>query len=160
MVLTPVATGEEEDLRARLRALPPRTFTGRLPPTHFARFVVMPLDDRSRLLFSARFDGRREDYIAALAVTPEAQAIWSHCELPPCCELTEYLQDEANHLATQYIVAAIDEQLSVAQVNAALRLRAQLSRFVTRVHRLDAAELAHEFRQLTHLHSVMGDGGR
>ena len=41
-----------------------------------------------------------------------------------------------------------------------MRLRAQLSRFVTRVHRLDAAELAHEFRQLTHLHSVMGDVDR
>src|ERR1700759_3735867 len=91
---------------------PPSPFTGVLPPTHFARFVVIRLDhDHPYLFFSSVFDGDTRDYLRALAATPPALEIWSHCHLtdagrPLSAEALErYLCDERNWRPAQYMVS-------------------------------------------------------
>jgi hypothetical protein len=58
VIVTEVQTGREGPLREHLRGLNETTgpLTGVRLPTHFARFVVLPLDG-FKLFFSSRFDG-------------------------------------------------------------------------------------------------------
>src|SRR3954451_2669656 len=78
-VIAPVLATRETDLRRLLHGLGESPLA-RLPlDTHFARWVVVPLDG-PQLYFSSRFDGREERYLDALADLKEAAAIWSHCE--------------------------------------------------------------------------------
>jgi hypothetical protein len=175
-IITPVADGHAEDLTRCLSELPrdqpptaqgpgitsPSPFTGVLPPTHFARFVVIRLDhDRPYLLFTSVFDGDTHDYLRALAGTPEAQRIWSHCQLdgaaaPLSAEgLEPYLCDEGSWRPTQYVVNALADGVTVGQVNRALSLRAQLADLVTRAAALDPAALAHDFRQLPAVQALL-----
>jgi hypothetical protein len=168
-IITPVAHGRVEDLTRCLRELPrdqppaaqglgmtpASPFTGVLPPTHFARFVVIRLDrDRPYLFFSSAFDGDTRDYLRVLAATPPAWEIWSHCHLkdagrPLSAEALErYLCDERNWRPAQYVVSALADGVTVSQVNRALSLRAQLAGLMTRAAALDPTGLAHDFRQL------------
>ena len=93
LIITPVRPGEAPALNRCLaelprdvvpdgpgepRAVPVSPFTGQLPPTHFARLVVIELHGAPHLLFSSRFDGPIDDYLRALAATPQALRIWSH----------------------------------------------------------------------------------
>ena len=169
LIITPVKDGEADILNRHLAQLPrdaaptgpgappappASPFTGALPPTHFARFVVISLEDRPHLLFSSRFDGEVSDYLRALAGTDEAVEIWRHCQVGgdgdtlDHASLEGYLRDCSHQLPSQYVVSAIPPQVTVGQVNAALALRAQVSRFVARAGGLDPGALAHEFRQL------------
>jgi hypothetical protein len=175
-IITPVAGGREQDLKRCLRELPrdppptaqgpgattPSPFTDVLPPTHFARFVVIPLDhDRRYLFFSSAFDGDTRAYLRALAATPSARDIWSLCRLtgthqPLTAEALErYLCDERNWRPAQYVVSAIADDVTVSQVNRALTLRAQLAALMTRAAALDPTGLAHDFRQLPAVQALM-----
>jgi hypothetical protein len=175
-IITPVTDGRAHDLRSFLSALPqdqpptadgrPTTpsspFTGVLPPTHFARFVVIELDDdRPYLLFTSVFDGGAHDYLHALAATPTAQEIWSYCQIAdagrPLTEtaLKRYLCDEGNWRPSQYVVSAVAEEVTVGQINRALSLRAQLGSLVRRAAAVDATALAHDFRQLAAVQALM-----
>jgi hypothetical protein len=175
-IITPVADGRAEGLERFLSELPrdppptaqgpglatPSPFTGALPPTHFARFVVIRLDrDRPHLFFSSAFDGDTRDYLRALAATPPAREIWSHCHLnhagqPLSAETLEcYLCDERNWRPAQYVVNALADGVTVSQVNRALSLRAQLAGLMTRAGALDPTGLAHDFRQLPAVQALM-----
>jgi hypothetical protein len=177
-IITAVAAGRAEELREYLstrlpRDAPPSSagpgespaspFTGVLPPTHFARFVVITMHDEPYLFFSSRFDGPTPDYLRALAHTEQALIIWSHCQIPRApdanltvTELTDYLCDEQHWSPTPYVVSAIPSGVTVAQINRALSLRGELARFVPRAPRLDPAALAHEFRQLPAIRTLLG----
>lgn len=175
-IITPVAGGRQRDLKRLLAALPrdalptaagwattpPSPFSGVLPPTHFARFVVIALDhDRPHLLFTSAFDGDTVGYLGALARTPEAVAIWSHCQFADGDEpltaagLERYLCDPGNWRSAQYVVSAIDDGVTVDQVNRALALRGQLGGLMARVGALDPTALAHDFRQLPAVQALM-----
>jgi len=175
-IITRVADGRETDLERLLAGLPrdaaptaagqattpPSPFSGALPPTHFARFVVIRLErDRPYLFFSSAFDGDTVAYLRALAATPQAVAIWSHCHLSDtgealsCGALEQYLCDSANWRPTQYMVSAVTDGVTVAQVNQALSLRAQLGALMARAGALDPTGLAHDFRQLPAVQALM-----
>jgi hypothetical protein len=175
-IITPVAEGRRADLEQLLAGLPrdapptaagrattpPSPFSGVLGPTHFARFVVIALDhDRPHLLFTSAFDGDTVTYLRALARTPEAVAIWSHCQLadgeqPLTAEVLErYLCDMRNWRSAQYVVSAIDDEVTVDQINRALSLRAQLGGLMARAGALDPTALAHDFRQLPAVQALM-----
>jgi hypothetical protein len=147
VVIAPVLPTRETALRTHLRGLPASPLE-RLPlATHFARWVVVPLDG-PRLFFSSRFDGSAERYLDELAGLDEAAEIWSHCEsdddLHDRAKLRAFL--ERHRVPSPYILAAWPEA-SVAEVNAALDRRAALSRLALEAEGLDAAGLAHAFRE-------------
>jgi hypothetical protein len=175
-IITRVADGREADLERFLAGLPrdapptaaghpttpPSPFNGVLPPTHFARFVVIKLDrDQPYLFFSSAFDGDTIEYLRALAATPQALDIWSHChvsvgdETLTSAALERYLCDSGNWRPAQYVVSAISDDVSVAQINRALSLRAQLGALMARAGALDPIALAHDFRQLPAVHALM-----
>ena len=135
-------------------ASPTSPFTGVLPPTHFARFVVIELHSEPYLFFSSRFDGRTCDYLRALAHTSQALTIWSHCQIAGAgdtltvAELERHLCDRRHWSAPQYVVSSVPQGVTVAQINRALTLRAELARFVPRAPHLDPTSLAHAVRQL------------
>jgi hypothetical protein len=176
-IITAVAAGRAGELREYLSTQLPRDppptragpgepavspFTGVLPPTHFARFVVIEMHDEPYLFFSSRFDGPTGDYLRALAHTDEALTIWSHCQIPRAgaaltiAELEAHLCDRRHWSPTPYVVSAIPPAVTVARINRALSLRAELARFVSRAPRLDPAALAHEFRQLPAIRALLG----
>jgi hypothetical protein len=147
VVIAPVMPTQESALRDYLHGLHESPLE-RLPlATHFARWVVLPLDG-PRLFFSSRFDGSPERYAEALAGLEEAAAIWSHCECdddlhdPPA--LRAFLA--RNTVRSPYIVAAWPKA-SVAEVNEALDRRAALARFALETQGLDPVGLAHAFRE-------------
>jgi hypothetical protein len=171
LILTAVKPDQVKGLRRYLNELPrdaepadpdqprqaPRSpFSGAVPPTHFARLVVIELEDRHHLLFSGRFDGPVAEYLRALAATETALAIWGHCDLSTALDhraldpdvLAEYLCDPRHRLPAQYVVSAFPAEVTVAEINAALALRTQVSGFAARAPVLDQSALAHEFRQL------------
>jgi hypothetical protein len=135
-----------------------------VPPTHFARLVVIELEHRHHLLFSSRFDGPVPEYLRALAATETALAIWGHCHRGAAPDdgaldpdvLSEYLCDPRHQLPAQYVVSAFPAEVTVSQINAALRLRSQVSGFAARAARLDQWALAHEFRQLPAIRQLLG----
>jgi hypothetical protein len=176
-IITPVTAGRAEDLTSFLSALPrdmaptsvgqvttpPSPFTGVLPPTHFARFVVIELDhDEPYLFFTSVFDGGTRDYLRALAAAPTAQEIWSYCLIADTghplarAQLERYLCDERNWRPTQYAVSAVPAEVTVGQINRALSLRAQLAGLMTRASALDPTALAHDFRQLPAIQALTG----
>jgi hypothetical protein len=169
LIITPVKPGEADALKRYLAGLPrdpvattrdgPRQpvrspFSTTLPPTHFARLVVIELHRRFHLMFSSRFDGAVAEYLRALAATEEALTIWGHCEVPSVGgaldreRLERYLGDPRQRLESQYVVGAFPDAVTVGQVNAAVTLRAELSAFAARAAGLGQTALAHEFRQL------------
>jgi hypothetical protein len=150
VIVTPVADAARADtLRKHLRGLDEAGGPlGHLDQdTHFARFVVLALEDGPRLFFSARFDGDRDAYLTALAARPEAQAIWAHCDSSVAADadaLRAYL--EAHSLTAPYILSVWPQE-TVAAVNRAFDRQAQLRGFAARAAGLDPVGLAHAFRQ-------------
>jgi hypothetical protein len=175
-IITPVTDGQAHELTAYLSALPrdrppgatgmvstpASPFTGVLPPTHFARFVVIKLDrDTPHLLFTSAFDGDPGDYLRALAATPTAREIWGYCQLTgggdplTAAMLERYLCDERNWRPAQYVVNALPDGVTVGQVNRALSLRAQLGALMTRAAAMEPTALAHDFRQLPAVQALL-----
>ena len=175
-IITPVREGQADALKEHLRTKLPRDkppngagptetavspFTGILPPTHFARFVVIEMDKRHYLFFSSRFDAPAREYLRSMAATTDALSIWSHCQIRGQNEplthgdLERYLCDHRHWSPAQYVVSAIAPDVTVTDINRALALRAELSQFVPRASRLDPAALAHAFRQLPAIRALM-----
>lgn len=175
-IITPVSDGRADTLRGLLSRLPhdarptaegqvttpPSPFTGALPPTHFARFVVIELDDHQpHLLFTSAFDGATRDYLHALAATADAREIWSHCQITgggdrlTAAALDRYLCDERHWRPAQYVVNSLPDGVTVGEVNRALSLRVQLGALMTRAGALDPTALAHDFRQLPAIQALM-----
>jgi hypothetical protein len=173
-IITPVTDGRAGELQTCLGHLPrdrpptadgpvttaPSPFTGALPPTHFARFVVIELDrHRPYLFFSSVFDGDTRDYLCALAATPQALTIWSYCEVTngalTAAELERYLCDERQWRPSQYVVNTLPDGVTVGAVNRALSLRAQLGALMVRAASMDSTAVAHDFRQLPAIQALM-----
>lgn len=165
MIITAVPADRAVELRAHLRNLDKETFSHQraLPPTHFGRFVVIELGSDSHLLFSSRFDGRADEYLSALARFAPAQTIWDFCGVlddpavpgtTPQEKLDGYLADRSHHLTAQYVIRAFPRRATVAQINAALRVRSELSRFATQTS-FDQIALAHNFRQLPGIRQLL-----
>jgi hypothetical protein len=147
VVIAPVIPTRETALREHLRGLRESPLE-RLPlDTHFARWVVVPLDG-PRLFFSSRFDGSEERYLEALSGLDQAAAIWSHCatedDLHDPVTLREFL---VRHIVRSPYVLAVWPDASVAEVNEALDQRAALARFAIEARGLDPVGLAHAFRE-------------
>ena len=147
VVVAPVRPMRQEALREHLRGIERSPLAGLAHPTHFARFVVVPLDG-PRLLFSSRFDAEVTSYIAALADSRECAAIWSHCEsaddLSEPAHLRRYLT--RHRVKSPYLLAAWSG-VSVDEVNTALDRHARLSGLAVESGELDAIGLAHAFRE-------------
>jgi hypothetical protein len=146
-LIAPVLATRETDLREHLTGLRGSPIE-RLPlDTHFARWVVVPLDG-PRLFFSSHFDGDAERYLDALANLEEAATIWSHCEteddLHDRSTLRAFLVD---HIVEASYLLPARPKASVAEVNQALDRRAELSRFALETQGLDPVGLAHAFRE-------------
>jgi hypothetical protein len=151
-VLSAVRAGREEQLRGTLRRLHsdggPRPFAG--DRTHFARLVVIEMDG-PRLLFTSRFDGDEESYLAAIARAPVAPAVWGECEIvgePTAETLLDHLRDPRLRLQSNYVISLLAPGVTVAEVRTALALRRELSAFALHAQDLAAVDLAHAFAQL------------
>jgi hypothetical protein len=156
-ILTPVADGRAEDLRALLRGLRvdpagPSPFAGVGAGTHFARLVVLELDGEAQLLFTTRFDGDEPEYLGGLAARPEAIEVWRRCVRPTgddVASLRRYLiEDRGDRVPAAYVIRLLESGQTVAQVRAALELRGELADFTRATQGLGAIALAHAFRQL------------
>lgn len=148
VVVAPVAPLREEPLKHHLAGLKPSSPLAKLPcHTHFARFVVLPLDG-PQLLFSSRFDATEDAYIAALSQSAELRAIWAHCvsdkDLDDPESLRGYLTDHS--VKSPYILAAWSG-VTVQEVNDALERRARLGTLATDSEALGPVGLAHAFRE-------------
>jgi hypothetical protein len=147
VVIAPVLATRETDLREHLTGLRGSPIE-RLPlDTHFARWVVVPLDG-PRLFFSSHFDGEAERYLDARADLEEAATIWSHCEteddLHEPSTLRAYLVEHT--VSAPYVLSAWPKA-SVAEFNEALDRRAALSHFAQETQGLNPVGLAHAFRE-------------
>ena len=136
--MTPVAPAREAALRARLEAYTPASSPlAQVPGTHFGRWVIVgdfvpdaprpdPLE-RPQLLFTSCLDGELDAWLRTLAVLPEAQAVWAHCEGAPepgdPAALVRYLR--AARQRTGFFVAAYG-QATVPQVVASLARRERM----------------------------------
>jgi hypothetical protein len=161
-VLTPIADGELDALRAYLGSLrdqDPRGPLARLSRTHFGRWVIVPgfIPEGERepdqlsaphLLFTACFDGELDSYLAELGTTlaAEADEIWGRCAGCPRpavgAALTEYLM--AHRIKTGFFVAAYGEA-TVPEVRAALAQREALIAFAQQAQGMDDATRQSEF---------------
>ena len=140
-ILAPAA--DAPALHAALHALPRGADSpiAALPPTHFARLVVIPVRGRPHLLFLARHDGVREPYLLALAAA--TAGLWALCADPPAAgRLPAWLA--AHAVRPSYVLSAWP-RASVAEIRAALSTRRRLADFVVRAPR-DPVGLAHAFR--------------
>ena len=165
MALTAIAPGRSAALRAYLEAMPvgPDSPVARLEQTHFARFIVIPqlIDlgpppatrDRLKneyLLFSTDFDGSLQDFLQALcgAMPVEADAIWGHCVGYPGADdqaaFERYMRH--NQIDTTFPFSAYPDA-TVADVRAALALRARLIDFAIRAQAMDPATLESAYRR-------------
>ncbi len=147
VVVTDVIPGREDTLRTHLRRLDAHTgpFATIGRTTHFARFVVLPVDGH-KLYFSSRFDGEPRTYLEALAAQAAARSIWAFCDpgaAANAARLLTYL--EAHIIVAPYRVAAWTE--TVDQVNRAVRRRTRLQGFALRAATLDPVGLAYAFRE-------------
>ena len=98
-VLAPIRPGEDDALRAVLRAIgddikgqgtpsvtgQPRVDFARSRRTHFARFAILDDPDRgagrTRLLYGSVYDGTQAEHVAELIdITSNPDGIWGRCE--------------------------------------------------------------------------------
>jgi hypothetical protein len=158
-VLTPVAAGHEERLRAHLEALPQdESPLASLPRTHFARWVIVGQfvrepgqrhEDRLHcpyLLFTSNFDGALNSYLDELSerMGAEALQIWAHCAGCPedVAGLKAYLLH--NQVDTGIFIAAYPHA-TVPRVRRALEMRRRTIAFAVRSQGLPPAELRQAF---------------
>lgn len=159
-VLTPIAPGADEGLRAHLDGLrgSPSPLA-RLRRTHFGRWVIVPRFHRdpaqpkdedlgcSYLLFTATFDGPLESYVGELCreLATEAQEIWGRCiGCPPGggAALERYLLH--NKIPTGLLYTAYPDA-TVRYVKDCLELRDRTIAFAVRAQTLDPAALRDAF---------------
>jgi hypothetical protein len=122
-VLAPIRPGEEESLRAALRAIGDdvkgtrRAAAGSARPhidfpaakrIHFARLAIFDDPDRGpgrqRLLYASVYDGDLDSHLAELAsITSDMNAIWGACEGFAGAEFGMFIRRYANDPAAFYI---------------------------------------------------------
>ena len=164
-VWSPILPGHDDELEAVLDAMP----TGSDSPaarsgwTHLARWLIVPqlvhqgapmkADGlaSSYLVFSAAFDGTKEDYVEALRtrLAAECDAIWSHCVGYPGSgdqdAFARYLRH--NELRNRLFVSTYPDA-TVAEIRAGLELKQRLLAFAVRAQAMEADELQHTFLEL------------
>jgi hypothetical protein len=155
VLMTPVDPSRRDELQEYLRGL--RTFPGERSPftmepcrTHFARFVVLDIDG-PQLIFTSRFDGEERTYLQAIAEVPQALEIFERCTRPSPLTpqtLREYLLDDKDARVAVSYVLPWQEPDTVANINRAIALRAELAQLAVKAETLDAVDFAHELRQL------------
>src|SRR5688572_6777356 len=138
-VLAPIRRGEEEALRAILRAIGndirgrrldaaehPRIEFPASRRIHFARFAILGDPDRGpdrrRLLYSSSYDGELDGHLAELrAITSDMDAIWGRCEdFEGAGEFANFIRAHAREPDAFY-VAFRDE--TVESIHDAIALR-------------------------------------
>jgi hypothetical protein len=164
-VWTPVVHGREEALQAYLEALPDGTDSpaARIEWTHLVRWLVVPQLvhqgppmkpdglQSPYLVFTAAFDGAKEDYIEALRtrLREECDAIWGHCVGYPGSGDAEafarYLRH--NELRNRLFISTYPDA-TVAEIHAGLELKQRLLAFAVRAQALEADELQATFLEL------------
>jgi hypothetical protein len=126
---------------------------GRPAGTHFARLVFVPhLEDRRRrprrragsfLLLAAEFDGRVDDYIAALArdAGSELDPVLGHCAGYPGAAGDQFADwIRAHTIRANYSVIAYPGA-SLNEIQESIQVRGRLGRFAIRSRDLDAVDL-------------------
>jgi hypothetical protein len=158
-VFTPIVAERLSRLEATLANLPRPSPVARIGATHFARFVVVPdVSQDSQpgteslptpyLLFSATFDGMPEGYLNDLCheLAAEGQEIWGCCVGAPeparGTALKAYLLH--NQIQTGLFFSAYPDA-NVAQVTAALSVRAQTIALAIRSQGMSPDELRRAF---------------
>lgn len=158
-VLTAVQEGKGEDLRRYLRGPSRREqLAGLSAGTHFARFVVIELDSAPYLYFSSRFDGAAGEYLSALVRRQEVLEIWAYCSEPKPVDETSllaYLLKQQGALPASYVVEATPPDRTVEQINAALKLQEDLSRFASEAEGLSAVDFAQRFWELESVKDIL-----
>jgi len=141
-VLAPIRAGEEEALRAILRATgddingrrrseppaaqPPYIDFPHSRRIHFARFAILRDPDRgpecARLLYAAAFDGDLDAHLAELiSITSDPNAIWGRCEgYGGLATFAAFIRARAHDPAAFYI-AFRDESAQSIQLAVAAR---------------------------------------
>jgi hypothetical protein len=161
-VLTPIAAGAHDDLRAYLEGLlAAESPLARVPRTHFARWVIVPdfVSEGERspdhlaspyLVFTACFDGPLDSYLDELCneLSAEAPAIWGRCAGVPQpatgAALKAYLR--AHQATTGFFVAAYP-QATAGHVRDAVAQRERVIAFARSAQGMDAAQLQAAFRE-------------
>jgi hypothetical protein len=162
-VLTPIAPGAEESLKAYLEGLPrDDSPLARLPRTHFGRWVIVeelradPSDRKpdvlgcQYLVFSSTLDGDLSSYLDELCeeLATEAEQIWGVCIGAPHPTHGPALKDYLlhNQIHTTLFFSAYPDA-TVADVRHSLELRNQTLAFAVGAQGLEPAALQHAFRE-------------
>jgi hypothetical protein len=164
-VWTPILPGHEEELDRYLESLPDGVDSpaARIEWTHLARWLIVPqlvfqgppmkVDSlhSAYLVFTAAFDGGKDDYVEALRtrLAAECDAIWGHCVAYPGAGDPEafrrYLQH--NELRNRLFVSTYPDA-TVAEIRAGLELKRRLLAFAVRAQAMEAEELQQTFLEL------------
>jgi hypothetical protein len=157
--LVPIRAGQDDALRAHLRALPRGAGSplARLARLHLARWVVidrLPADPPQpdvlpapQLLFTACVDGDAVAFVRALpaALGTELDAIWGRCDgYPGAGGFAPWLL--AHRVPTSFFVSAYPDA-TVAGVRSALAAREQALAFALRAQDLAPDERLAAFRE-------------
>lgn len=159
MAITPVDPGHEADLRAYLENLPQADSPlGKLPGTHFGRFVVVDHlepegeSDPDRLpcpmlVFTACYDGAQDPFLDALVreLADEAREIWGRCvgcPDPSGAALRAYLLH--NQITSGFFVSGYKDA-TLPTVRKALDNREKVIELAVRGQSMSPAELRAAF---------------
>lgn len=164
-VWSPILPGHDAELEAELEAMPNGSGSpaGRIEWTHLARWLIVPqlvhqgapmkADGlaSSYLVFTAAFDGTKEDYVEALRtrLAAECDAIWRHCVGYPgsgdADAFARYLRH--NELRNRLFISTYPDA-TVAEIRAGLELKQRLLAFAVRAQAMEPEELQHTFLEL------------
>ena len=161
-VFTPIVAGREDELRAHLEGLPQGAGSAlaRVEQLHTARMQIFDhlvhqgarqKPDRLKsnyLVFTANFDGDRDDFLDAICarLAPEADALWGHCAgYPGASNRAAFKRYIAEHQIHTNLSAAAYATASVSRVRESLALRDRVVDFAADAQGLDAAALKERF---------------
>ena len=164
-VWSPILPGHDDELEAALDAMPTGSDSpaARIEWTHLARWLIVPrlvhqgapmkADGlaSSYLVFTAAFDGTKEDYLEALRtrLAAECDAIWSHCVGYPgsgdAAGFARFLLH--NELRNRLFISTYPDA-TVAEIRAGLELKQRLLAFAVRAQAMEAEELQQTFLEL------------
>lgn len=163
-LLAPVRPDRAADLRLALDRLPRGDTSplGRVPGTHFARWVIVPHLDRGfgrhphrnvlreeLLLFTAAVDGDPRAWLEALraALPEEADAVWSHCAgYPGAADGRAFHAWAVRHDVPNGYSICPYRGATVADIRAALELRERVTRLAIEAQDQSPREVAGALR--------------
>ncbi len=164
-IWTPILPGHDDELDTYLEALPlgDESPAARIEGTHLARWLIVPQlvyqgppmkPDAllsSYLVFTAAFDGSKEDYVEALRtrLPIECDEIWGHCVAYPGSADREGFHRYLRHntLRNRLFISTYPDA-SVAEIRAGLELKERLVAFAVRAQSMDPEQLQHTFLDL------------